>query len=94
MATCGLRLTQLAGCQVIFLNALFGYLCVLIVLKWVTGSTADLYHIMIYMFLSPGDIDCGGTCPENQMFAGQGFLQVGALRATLWPSIPQPSLLK
>lgn len=42
----------------------------------VTGSTADLYHIMIYMFLSPFDSDCGGKCPENVLFTGQGLLQV------------------
>ncbi len=36
----------------IFLNALFGYLCILIVMKWATGSTADLYHTLIYMFLN------------------------------------------
>ena len=41
--------------QVLFLNALFGYLCFLILLKWATGSTADLYHTLIYMFLSPGE---------------------------------------
>jgi hypothetical protein len=35
----------------IFLNAMFGYLVVLIVLKWATASSADLYHILIYMFL-------------------------------------------
>ena len=124
--------------QMIFLNALFGYLCFLILLKcahtrsiaspaaaeqcwpahlairavclsqnraaphslhpvrgrdwqrgdctvrlwecfcdrWVTGSTADLYHIMIYMFLNPLDCDCGGTCPENVLFPGQCVLQV------------------
>ena len=44
--------------QMIFLNALFGYLCVLIVLKWATGSTADLYHTLIYMFLS---VRCGSV---------------------------------
>lgn len=62
--------------QVIFLNSLFGYLCFLIVLKWVTGSEADLYHIMIYMFLSPMQIDCGGKCTANLMFPGQSWIQV------------------
>lgn len=38
----------------IFLNALFGYLSILIAAKWVSGSTADLYNVMIYMFLQPG----------------------------------------
>ena len=62
--------------QMIFLNSLFGYLCFLIVLKWITASTADLYHIMIYMFLNPLDVDCGGSCPENILFTGQKLLQV------------------
>ncbi|KAL4585916.1 hypothetical protein LXL04_010543 [Taraxacum kok-saghyz] len=39
--------------QMIFLNSLFGYLSLLIIIKWCTGSQADLYHVMIYMFLSP-----------------------------------------
>jgi V-type H+-transporting ATPase subunit a len=64
--------------QVIFLNSLFGYLILLIIGKWVSGSTADLYHVLIYMFLSPGDggLTCNGGCEENRMFAGQGALQV------------------
>lgn len=57
--------------QMIFLNSLFGYLSLLIVVKWCTGSQADLYHVMIYMFLSPTD-DLG----ENQLFWGQRPLQV------------------
>lgn len=57
--------------QMIFLNSLFGYLSLLIIVKWCTGSQADLYHVMIYMFLSPTD-DLG----ENQLFFGQRFLQV------------------
>ncbi|RZC70403.1 hypothetical protein C5167_033571 [Papaver somniferum] len=56
--------------QVIFLNSLFGYLALLIVIKWCTGSQADLYHVMIYMFLSPTE-DLG----ENQLFRGQKILQ-------------------
>lgn len=55
----------------IFLNCLFGYLSLLIIIKWCTGSQADLYHVMIYMFLSPTD-DLG----ENQLFVGQKFIQV------------------
>ena len=75
--------------QMVFLNALFGYLCLLIVGKWISGSTADLYHVMIYMFLSPGTggLACAnpdGTygCAENIMFPGQGPLQVCALFLT------------
>lgn len=58
--------------QMLFLNGMFGYLCLLIVLKWVTGSEADLYHTLIYMFLTPGDVDCGGRCPQNVLYEGQG----------------------
>ena len=57
--------------QIIFLNSLFGYLSLLILIKWCTGSQADLYHVMIYMFLSPFD-DLG----DNQLFWGQGVVQV------------------
>ncbi len=71
--------------QVIFLNSLFGYLVLLILGKWISGSTADLYHILIYMFLSPGDagLTCNGECTENRMFPGQGPLQVRPLTHTL-----------
>ncbi|GKB34597.1 V-type proton ATPase subunit A1-like protein isoform X1 [Tanacetum coccineum] len=55
----------------IFLNSLFVYLSLLIIVKWCTGSQADLYHVMIYMFLSPFD-DLG----ENELFWGQRPLQV------------------
>ncbi|XP_061350692.1 V-type proton ATPase subunit a3-like [Gastrolobium bilobum] len=79
--------------QMIFLNSLFGYLSLLIVVKWCTGSQADLYHVMIYMFLSPTD-DLG----ENQLFGGQKFLQLAllllALVAVPWMLLPKPFLLK
>ena len=77
--------------QVIFLNGLFGYLCILIVAKWLSGSTADLYHVMIYMFLSPGTgglacLDAKGVygCKENILFTGQGTLQVQNSRSPFW----------
>ncbi|CAK8569052.1 unnamed protein product [Lathyrus sativus] len=79
--------------QMLFLNSLFGYLSLLIIVKWCTGSQADLYHVMIYMFLSPTD-DLG----ENQLFAGQKFLQIMllllALVAVPWMLLPKPFLLK
>ncbi|XWS14513.1 hypothetical protein CRYUN_Cryun35bG0016200 [Craigia yunnanensis] len=79
--------------QIIFLNSLFGYLSLLIVVKWCTGSQADLYHVMIYMFLSPTD-DLG----DNQLFFGQKFLQIVLLLAALVSVpcmlFPKPFLLK
>ncbi|XP_042508685.1 V-type proton ATPase subunit a2 [Macadamia integrifolia] len=79
--------------QMIFLNSLFGYLSLLIIVKWCTGSQADLYHIMIYMFLSPTD-DLG----ENQLFVGQKTTQLTllllALVAVPWMLLPKPFLLK
>lgn len=79
--------------QMIFLNGLFGYLSLLIIVKWCTGSQADLYHVMIYLFLSP-TADLG----ENQLFPGQKFLQILllllALVAVPWMLFPKPFLLK
>uniref|UniRef100_A0A7N0UKU1 V-type proton ATPase subunit a n=1 Tax=Kalanchoe fedtschenkoi TaxID=63787 RepID=A0A7N0UKU1_KALFE len=79
--------------QMIFLNSLFGYLSLLIIIKWCTGSQADLYHVMIYMFLSPTD-DLG----ENQLFWGQRPLQIVlllmALVAVPWMLFPKPFILK
>ncbi|OIW03943.1 hypothetical protein TanjilG_30219 [Lupinus angustifolius] len=79
--------------QMIFLNSLFGYLSFLIVLKWCTGSQADLYHVMIYMFLSPTE-----NLGENQLFWGQRPLQIVllllALIAVPWMLFPKPFILK
>ncbi|XP_074286206.1 V-type proton ATPase subunit a3-like [Silene latifolia] len=79
--------------QMIFLNGLFGYLSALIIMKWCTGSKADLYHIMIYMFLSPTD-----ELGENQLFAGQKTAQMVLLLLALvsvpWMLLPKPFILK
>ncbi|GFR51127.1 hypothetical protein Agub_g13480 [Astrephomene gubernaculifera] len=81
--------------QMIFLNGIFGYLCLLIVIKWCTGKLTDLYHVMIYMFLSPG------SGPENkadELINGQGGLQVFLLLvaffAVPWMLLPKPLILK
>uniref|UniRef100_A0A2P2KTW9 V-type proton ATPase subunit a n=1 Tax=Rhizophora mucronata TaxID=61149 RepID=A0A2P2KTW9_RHIMU len=79
--------------QMIFLNCLFGYLSLLIIIKWCTGSQADLYHVMIYMFLSPTD-----NLGENQLFPGQRPLQIIllllAVVAVPWMLFPKPFILK
>ncbi|KAH1120301.1 hypothetical protein J1N35_003461 [Gossypium stocksii] len=79
--------------QMIFLNSLFGYLSVLIIVKWCTGSQADLYHIMIYMFLSPTD-----ELGDNQLFPYQKTVQLVLLLLALvsvpWMLLPKPFLLK
>ncbi|XP_042381291.1 V-type proton ATPase subunit a1-like isoform X1 [Zingiber officinale] len=79
--------------QMIFLNSLFGYLALLIVIKWCTGSQADLYHVMIYMFLEPF-----GNLGENQLFWGQKELQILllilAIVAVPWMLFPKPFILK
>ena len=79
--------------QIIFLNGLFGYLALLIVIKWVSGSQADLYHVMIYMFLSPGTLD-----KENTLFPGQAGLQVLLVLVCVacvpWMLFTKPMILK
>jgi V-type H+-transporting ATPase subunit a len=63
--------------QILFLQSIFGYLVCCIIFKWVTDwSTAGmsppgLLNMLIFMFLSPGSLK-----PEDEMFRGQGPLQV------------------
>jgi V-type H+-transporting ATPase subunit a len=79
--------------QMIFLNSLFGYLSLLIIIKWCTGSQADLYHVMIYMFLSPTE-----ELGENELFWGQRPLQIVLLLlafiAVPWMLFPKPFALR
>ncbi|KAL3622346.1 hypothetical protein CASFOL_033757 [Castilleja foliolosa] len=74
--------------QIIFLNSLFGYLSLLIIIKWCTGSQADLYYVMIYMFLSPFE-DLG----ENKLLWGQAYFR-HALIAVPWMLFPKPFILQ
>ncbi|KAF8590511.1 ATPase V0/A0 complex subunit [Ramaria rubella] len=70
--------------QILFLQSIFGYLVVCIILKWsMDWSTAStqppgLLNMLIYMFLSPGSVN-----REEQLFAGQGVLQIGLLMVAL-----------
>ncbi len=41
--------------------------------RWVTGSTADLYHVLITMFLNPGTVD-----EQAYLFPYQDTVQVSA----------------
>ena len=70
--------------QMLFLHSIFGYLVVCIFIKWATNwetsSTAppNLLNMLIAMFLSPGSID-----PKEQLFRGQGPLQIFLLLLAL-----------
>ncbi|KAA8494681.1 V-type proton ATPase subunit a2 [Porphyridium purpureum] len=86
--------------QMIFMNATFGYLVVLIFLKWSidwnapgAGPAPDLKGILIGMFMSPGNVP-----PELQLYPGQAIVQVVllilALVAVPWMLLPKPLLLK
>ncbi|KAG8858532.1 H(+)-transporting V0 sector ATPase subunit a [Tulasnella sp. 330] len=62
--------------QLIFLESIFGYLVITIIMKWSTdwsapgaGAPPSLLNMLIYMFLSPGTV-------EDPMFAGQASLQL------------------
>lgn len=91
--------------QMIFMNAIFGYLVFLIILKWIidynsaecvadpTCLPPDLKSVLIGMFMSPGKLP-----PEMIMFPGQNTVQVvlmvSALIAVPWMLFPKPLILR
>jgi len=61
--------------QILFLESIFGYLVICIIMKWCTdwsapgaGKPPSLLNMLIFMFLKPGFI-------EDPLFAGQSTLQ-------------------
>jgi V-type H+-transporting ATPase subunit a len=59
--------------QLLMFVCSFGYMVLLIVIKWVApGPAPTVINLMIDMFLSPGKC----CTPSTELFAGQGSLQV------------------
>lgn len=91
--------------QMIFMNAIFGYLVFLIILKWMTNynspecvanpncSPPDLKTVLIGMFMSPGKLP-----PDMIMYPGQNQVQillaVAAVIAVPWMLFPKPLILR
>eukprot|EP01023_Acetabularia_acetabulum_P007407 TRINITY_DN131_c1_g1_i3.p1 TRINITY_DN131_c1_g1~~TRINITY_DN131_c1_g1_i3.p1 ORF type:complete len:878 (+),score=198.42 TRINITY_DN131_c1_g1_i3:100-2733(+) len=111
--------------QIIFLWSVFGYMVFLIIFKYVAwpymrtrstelsdqgiGAPPDLYHIMIYFFLGPGQVGCPEpckdditktchTCTANDIYDGQSKVQLVLLLLAFvsipWMLFPKPFILK
>lgn len=85
--------------QVLFMLSLFGYMCFLIVLKWIKDwrlgakSSPYLLTTMINIFLSPTSID-----DEDKLYDSQIYVQLGLVAISLicvpMMLFPKPFLLK
>ncbi|KAA8494165.1 V-type proton ATPase subunit a2 [Porphyridium purpureum] len=91
--------------QMLFLMSIFGYLVLLIVLKWLTDwnsascrmssicEAPDIKNILIGMFMSPGRVPA-----KNQLFPGQAAVQlllfIVALISVPWMLLPKPLILR
>lgn len=91
--------------QMIFMNAIFGYLVFLIILKWLidynapacvadpTCTPPDLKTVLIGMIMSPGKLP-----PEMVLFRGQNVIQalltLSAAIAVPWMLLPKPLILR
>jgi len=85
--------------QILFMESIFGYLCVIILYKWSTDwysqgrSPPNLLNTLIFMFLSPGNVQ-----PNAQLYSGQAFVQSFLLLLAFvcvpWMLIPKPYLLR
>lgn len=92
--------------QIMFLVGIFGYLCLMIIKKWCTdpafsptpGSTPQLMVMLIYMFLSPTELDpdqvlYGPASGSVQRTAQQAIVLV-ALICVPWMLLVKPLRLR
>ena len=84
--------------QLLFFLSIFGYLGILILVKWCTDwyslglPPPNLLNTLIYMFLSPGKVE-----PDSKIYTGQSVVQVFLLLLALvcvpWMLVPKPLIL-
>jgi len=85
--------------QIIFLGGLFGYLVIIIIIKWCTDwnnasiPPPSLITVFTQLFLSIGSV-----APDHALYNGQagiqGFLVVMAVISVPWMLLPKPLLLR
>ncbi|KAI8876064.1 V0/A0 complex, 116-kDa subunit of ATPase [Backusella circina FSU 941] len=92
--------------QILFMQSIFGYLIFCIMYKWsinwweldsdghhIHNSPPNLLNMLIYMFLTPGKVN-----PEEQLYPGQGKIQLGLISVALvcvpWMWLTKPYYLK
>ncbi|KAG2219779.1 hypothetical protein INT45_008870 [Circinella minor] len=92
--------------QILFMSSIFGYLTFCILYKWsvdwwaldengnhIHNAPPNLLNMLIYMFLSPGNIN-----PEEQLYPGQGPIQIILLLIAVvcvpWMWFAKPYYLK
>jgi len=83
--------------QIFFMCSLFGYLCILVIIKWLTvfdtTTPPGLLNVFLQMFLSPMNFD-----PEAALYPGQHgvqiFLLVIGLICVPLMLFPKPFLLR
>lgn len=89
--------------QFLFMQSIFGYLCLMIIYKWsvdwfaldpitkapIHGTPPGLLNTLIFMFLQPGKIN-----PGEELYSGQGrvqyFLLVLAMICVPWMLLGKP----